>query len=257
MTATRPDRQRFLMLSRELGLTPVAMGTPDFRKSLSAILDGYADHQGAYEIYPLHDDVAKLIAESGLTYTPMLLGRVGSRNGLEYMLATESPHADPKLRRFYYHKDLDRLTRARGTWIVPEEYPFADIAAGAARIVANGGKVALGTNGRVQGLSLHWDMWLLSKGGMPSHDVLRAATIFGADAIGLGAQLGSIEVGKLADLQVLDRNPLTDIRNTTAVKYVMKNGRLYDATTLDQIAPTKTTMGSPWWLALDPGPGDR
>jgi imidazolonepropionase-like amidohydrolase len=257
MSATRPDRQRFLMLSRELGLTATAMGTPDFRKSLSAILDGYADHQGAYEIFPLHDDVAKLIAESGLTYTPMLLGRVGSRNGIEYMLGSESPHADPRLRRFYYHKDLDRLTRARGTWIVPGEYPFEDIAAGAARIVANGGKVALGTNGRVQGLGFHWEMWLLSKGGMPAHDILRAATIFGADAIGLGSQLGSIEVGKLADLQVLDGNPLTDIRNTASVKFVMKNGRLYDAATLDQIAPAKTKLAPPWWLALDPGPGDR
>jgi imidazolonepropionase-like amidohydrolase len=257
LSAPRADRQRFLMIGKELGLTAVAMGATDFKKSLSAILDGYADHQGAYEIFPLHDDVAKLIAESGLTYTPMLLGRVGSRSGMEHMLATENPHADARLRRFYYHKDLDRLTRARGPWIVPAEYPFEDIAAGAARIVAAGGRVALGTNGRIQGLGIHWDMWLLSRGGMPSHDVLRAATIVGADAIGVGSQLGSIEVGKLADLQVLDRDPLTDIRNTSSVRYVMKNGRLYDAATLDQIAPTKTKMDSPWWLALDPGAGDR
>ena len=249
LTATRADRQRFLMVSKELGLTGVATGTPDFKKSLSAIVDGYADHQAAYEIFPLHDDVAKLIAESGTTYTPMLLGRVGSRNGIEHILASETPHADPKVQRFYYHQDLDRLTRARGTWNVPEEYPFGDIASGAARIVAAGGKVALGSNGKLQGLGLHWEMWLLAKGGMPNHDILRAATVFGADAIGVGSQLGSIEVGKLADLQVLDRNPLTDIRNSNSVKYVMKNGRLYDATTLDQIAPTAKKMNTLWWTA--------
>ena len=120
-----------------------------------------------------------------------------------------------------------------------------------------GGKVALGSNGRLQGLALHWEMWLLSKGGMPTHDVLRAATLFGAEAIGVGSQLGSIEVGKLADLQVLDGDPLADIRNTNSVRYVMKNGRLYDATTLDQVAPLREKMGSLWWLALEPKGEDR
>ncbi len=257
LAATRPDRQRFLMASRELGLTPVAVGTPDFRKSLSAILDGYANHQGAYEVFPLQDDVAKLIAESGLTYTPMLLGRVGTRTGIEYILATESPHADAKERHFSYHQDLDRITRARGTWMPPDEYPFHDIAASAARIVAAGGKVGIGSDGRVQGLGFHWEMWLLSKGGMPNHDILRAATVFGAEAIGAGTQLGSIEPGKLADLQVLDRNPLTDIRNTSSLRYVMKNGRLFDASTLDQITPTAKKMDKLWWLQLEPAEGTR
>ena len=115
----------------------------------------------------------------------------------------------------------------------------------------------MGSGGRVQGLALHWEMWLLSKGGMSNHDVLRAATQFGADAIGAGAQLGSIESGKLADLQVLDADPIADIRNTNSVRYVMKNGRLYDAATLDQIAPTRKKMDPLWWLALEPAEEDR
>jgi hypothetical protein len=245
------------MVGKELGFTAVATGAPDFKKSLSAILDGYADHQAAYEVFPLHDDVARLRAESGLTYTPMLLGRVGSRNGYEYMLGTESPHEDARVRRFYYHKDLDRLVRGRGTWIVDNEYPFEAVAAGAARVVAAGGKVAIGTNGRVQGLGLHWDMRLLAKGGMTNHDVLRAATISGADVIGVGSQLGSIEAGKLADLVVLNANPLADIRNASEVKYVMKNGRLYDATTLAQVAPLQQKTDALWWLDLDPTRGTR
>jgi imidazolonepropionase-like amidohydrolase/Tol biopolymer transport system component len=257
LIAQRADRRRFLNVARELGLTAVAVGTPDFKKSLSVILDGYADHQAAYEIFPIHGDVAKLIAESGMTYTPILLGRVGSRNGYEYMLASEKPHNDPRLARFYYHRDLDRQSRGRGTWIVPEEYPFADIARGAAQIAAAGGKVAVGTNGRMQGLGVHWDMWLLAKSGMSNYDVLMAATLNGADAIGAAGILGSIEAGKLADLQVLDANPLTDIRNSNSVRFVMKNGRLYDAATMDQIAPTRTKMAAPWWLALDPSAGDR
>ncbi|MES2522297.1 MAG: amidohydrolase family protein [Gemmatimonadota bacterium] len=257
LSATRADRQRFLTVSREFGLTAVENGSPDFRKSLSAILDGYADHQGAYEIFPLQNDVAKLIAESGLTYTPLLLGRVGARNGMEHIVATESPHSDPKVRRFAYHRDLDRMTRGRITWIAADEYPFDLVAQGAARVVANGGKVALGSNGRVQGLALHWEMWLLAKGGMSNHDILRSATASGAESIGAGAQLGTLETGKLADLQVLDANPLTDIRNTNSVRYVMKNGRLYDANTLDQVAPTRQRMAPLWWSALDPDEEDR
>ena len=257
LNATRPDRQRFLTASRELGLTAVAAGAPDFRKSLSAILDGFANHQGHFEIHPVHGDVARLIAESGMTYTPLLLGRVGARGGMEHILATEAPHADARLQRFYYHKDLDRAVRPRTVWNVAEEYPFVDIAAGAARIAAAGGKVAIGTNGTVQGIALHWNLWMLAKGGLPNHDILRAATMNGADAIGAGAELGSIEVGKLADLQVLDRNPLTDIRHSTSLRYVMKNGRLYDANTLDQIAPSATKLAAPWWAAIDSIGGPR
>ncbi|MGH7467917.1 MAG: amidohydrolase family protein [Longimicrobiales bacterium] len=247
LTATRADRQRFLTVSKELGLTAVTNGSPDFRKSLSAILDGYAGHLGSYEIMPLQNDVAKLIAEAGITYTPMLLGRVGSRQGMEHVLATESPHTDPKVQRFLSHRDIDRLARGRFPWADPVEYPFDLIAQGAARVVAEGGKVALGSNGRVQGLAFHWEMWLLSK-GMRNHDILRAATVSGAESLGLGAQLGSIESGKLADLQVLDANPLSDIRNTNTVRYVMKNGRLYDALTLEQIAPVRRKPDNLWWL---------
>src|SRR5688572_11121921 len=249
LTATRADRQRFLTVAKDLGLTAVAVGSPDFRKSLSAILDGFAAHLGSYEIFPLHNDVAKLIAEAGITYTPMLLGRVGARQGIEHVLATEAPHSDAKVLRFMYHRDIDRLSRGRFQWADPVEYPFDLIAQGAARILANGGKVAVGSNGRVQGLAFHWEMWLLSKGGMQNHDLLRAATLFGAESIGLGAQLGSIESGKLADLQVLDANPLTDIRNTNTVRFVMQNGRLYDAQTLEQIAPERKKPDNVWWLA--------
>ena len=82
----------------------------------------------------------------------------------------------------------------------------------------------------------------MASGGMKPHDVLRAATYFGADAIGHAKDRGTLEVGKLADLQVLDRNPLEDIENTNSIRYVMKNGRLYDGNTLDEVYPRQRKM---------------
>ena len=81
---------------------------------------------------------------------------------------------------------------------------------------------------------------------MSRHDALRAATILGAQAIGLEADLGSIEPGKLADLVILDRNPLDEIRNSTTIRYVMRGGKLSDGETLDEIAPNAKPSSKPW-----------
>jgi imidazolonepropionase-like amidohydrolase len=82
---------------------------------------------------------------------------------------------------------------------------------------------------------------------MSRHDALRAATIVGARAIGLEQDLGSLEPGKLADLVVLNENPLDDIRNSKSIRYVMRGGRLYDGETLDEVAPTPRALPAPWW----------
>ena len=61
-------------------------------------------------------------------------------------------------------------------------------------------------------------------------EALKAATINGAEYIGVGDELGTLEVGKLADLIVLSENPLDNIRHTNTVTHTMINGRLYDIT---------------------------
>jgi imidazolonepropionase-like amidohydrolase len=115
-----------------------------------------------------------------------------------------------------------------------------------------GGRVGIGSHGQLQGLGYHWEMWSLASGGLTPMETLRAATLHGAQIVGLAQDLGSIEPGKLADLVVLDENPLADIHNTNTVRYVVKNGEVFEGSTLDRIWPSEKKLRSLWWWTSSP-----
>ena len=147
-------------------------------------------------------------------------------------------------------KVIDEKFR-RHPWIHPSEYHFPAIAKGVAEIDAAGGNVSLGAHGQLQGLGPHWELWAMAGEGGPQalspHSALRAATLEGADKIGFLPDLGSIEAGKLADLVVLDANPLDDIHNSAKVRYVVKNGEVYEAETLKRIWPAEQELPRFFW----------
>ena len=117
-------------------------------------------------------------------------------------------------------------------------------------LVAAGGRAGVGSHGQLQGLGYHWELWSVASGGLSNHEALRVATVMGAQIIGLGKEVGSLEVGKQADLVVLDRNPLENIRNTNSIRFVMKNGRLYEGETLD-VWPRQKKLTRPFGSRTD------
>ncbi len=126
------------------------------------------------------------------------------------------------------------------------EIRFYYLDGGQGRVLVN-----VGAHGQMPGLGMHWEMWALSEGGMSNHRVLRAATLNGARTLGLEKQIGTLEVGKLADLLVLDANPLENIRNTNTVRYTMVNGRLYDAFSMNEVGNYDRPCSKCFWELAD------
>jgi Tol biopolymer transport system component len=254
MVGNRKQRQWVVQASKELGLMPTTEGGRDMKLDITHAIDGMHGNEHTLPVFPLHKDVVELFAKTKTAYTPTLLVNYGGIIAEEYFYETTEVHDDKKLNRFYPHNVLDDLTRRRRVWARKDEFVFPLAAEAAAKIQRAGGLIGVGGHGQLQGLGYHWEMWGLAMGGMTPREVLKAATIDGAKIIGFEQDLGSIEAGKLADLVVLDRNPLTDIRNTNSVRYVMKNGELYDGETLDQIWPVEKKLPKFWWWDAAPRP---
>jgi Tol biopolymer transport system component len=245
----RRHRQLFVQAAHDLSLSPTNEGDADFMLNLTHILDGHAGVEHTLPTYPLYKDVVQLMVQSQTTNSPVLMLSYGGPTLQEYFTSRFDMRAEPKLKRFWPQAFMDLRTSST-QWRPDDFYAFPKYATEAAKVAAAGGRIAIGSHGNLQGIGYQLELWGFGMGGMPPHEILRAATIVGARAIGHDKDLGSLEVGKLADLQVLDRNPLENIRNSNSVHFVMKNGRLYEAATLDELWPRQRKLPTTqWWMA--------
>jgi len=104
-----------------------------------------------------------------------------------------------------------------------------------------------GAHGQREGLAQHWEIWMMAQGGMTPLQALATGTINPAKEFGLDHQLGSLKAGKLADLIVIDGDPLSDIRQSDRVTHTMVNGRLFDANTMHELFPVKRERKAFHW----------
>ena len=188
------------------------------------------------ELRRSYQDVVQLLTASGMTLTPTIVIQGG------FQLLTLGDGAwldDPRIARLFpaSASEAGRALRAkpvtardladRAALVTPQEKLVADV-------VRGGGRVIAGTDSPINpyGLALLMELEHYVRGGLTPAEAIRSATAVPAEAMGLGADLGTIEPGKLADLVVVDGNPLTAITDLRRTRRVVKDGVLYDVETL-------------------------
>ena len=244
----REQRQQVLQAAREQNINVVPEGGSTFFHNLTMVIDGHTGVEHNIPVAPVYKDVLEIWGASGTGYTPTLIVNYGGLNGELYYYQRDNVWEDEKLLKFTPRSVIDSRSKHR-TMAPIKEYENGHIlvAKTAKDLVAAGVKLNMGAHGQLQGLGAHWETWMLASGGLSNHEALKAATMNGANYIGAGQDIGSIEVGKLADLIVLDKNPLEYIENTKTIEHVMINGRLYDTNTLNEVGNNPKPRAPFYW----------
>jgi imidazolonepropionase-like amidohydrolase/Tol biopolymer transport system component len=244
----REQRQWLLQAIREEGLLAIPEGAAKIHHDITLIADGYSTLEHAIKAGPLYRDVRSLLVSSGIYYVPTLINGIDG-SAEDYFYQESDVFRDEKLLRFTPYAEV--AARARQRTLRPEEdFAFKPLGESAAQVLHEGGRVVLGAHGNRPGIGAHWELWAMAMGGLTPLEALRTATLDAAGALGLDEDLGSIEPGKIADLVVLDANPLQNVRNTSTIRYVMKNGVLWAGATMNEVWPQEQPFAGFYWQIL-------
>jgi len=244
----REQRQQVIQAARELNMEVVPEGGSFFFHNLSMILDGHTTIEHNMPVATLYNDVVQLWKNAGTAYTPTLIVSYGSVSGEYYWYQHSDVWEKERLLRFTPRGIIDTRSRHR-TMLPEEEYVNGHMLVSRHLKKLNdvGVKINMGAHGQLQGLGAHWEIWMMQQGGMTNMEALRTATINPAQSLGFDDWIGTLQPGKLADLIVMDKNPLENIRNTESIRYTMINGRLYDAETMNEIGNYNKTRPKFYW----------
>ena len=229
----REQRQQVIEAARQEGLLSVAEGGSLYQLDMSMIADGITGIEHNVPTLKMYDDVHQFWQQSGAGYTPTLVVTYGGLTSEDYFYQHTDVWKHPILSNFVPPAQLQARSVRRVS--APEEEYRDDDAAAAAKVLMDAGiMVNIGAHGQREGLASHWEMWSFARGGFSPMEALATATINPARYLGMDKDIGSLEQGKLADLVIIDANPLDDIRNTDRISHVMINGRLYRAEDLGE-----------------------
>jgi hypothetical protein len=205
-----------------------------FQHNMTMVVDGHTGIEHAIPVEAVYKDVLQLWGKTEVGYTPTLVVGYGGIWGENYWYHHTNVWENARLMTFVPRQFIDPRSRRRV--VAPEEeYNHINITRTCKNLLDAGVRIQLGAHGQREGLAAHWELWMLAQGGMTPMQALRAGTLDAARYIGLDKDLGSLEPGKLADVLVLEKNPLQNIRDSEAIRYTMLNGRLYDARTMDEV----------------------
>jgi len=242
----RDQRQQVVKASWDHDLMVAAEGGSLYHMDMSLIADGNTSLEHNLPVAAIYDDVVQMYSQTNVAYTPTLSVTYGGVRGENYYYQESDVWEHPILSKHVPPAVLQARSVRRQ--MVPAE-DYADAASGAIskELMEAGVLVSIGGHGQREGLASHWEMWSFARGGMSPIQALRTATTEPARHLGFDNDIGSLEVGKLADLVILSENPLEDIRNTDKVEHVMLGGRLYEAETMNEVHTGDSKRLPYWW----------
>ena len=242
----REQRQQVNEAARREGLMPVAEGGAQYHQDMNLLADGITGIEHNVPTLKMYDDVHQYWQQSGAGYTPTLVVTFGGLTAEDYYYQHTEVWKHPILSRFV-PPDTLRSRSVRRPMAPESDYRDKEAAAAARELLELGINVNIGAHGQREGLAAHWEMWSFVRGGFTPMEALAAATINPARYLQMDADIGSLEKQKLADLVILDANPLEDIRNSDKISHVMANGRLYEARTLRQVHTGESELSPFYW----------
>ena len=242
----RNQRQQVVEAGRELEMMVVPEGGSLLQHNLSMIMDGHTTVEHSLPVANIYDDIRQLWQQSDVAYTPTLGVAYGGIWGENYWYAETDVWKHPKLTQ-YVPMDFLVGKAMRREKAPHNHYNHFNNAEVATELQDLGVEVLSGAHGQREGLAQHWEIWMMAQGGMEPLEALRTTTIDPAKVFGMDHALGSLEEGKLADIIVIDGNPLENIRDTDKVTHTMVNGVLYDATTMDRLLPEPRKRKGFFW----------
>jgi imidazolonepropionase-like amidohydrolase/Tol biopolymer transport system component len=242
----RDQRQQILEAARQLKMEVVPEGGSTFFTNMNMISDGHTGIEHSIPVAPVYKDVISFWNNTKVAYTPTLIVSYGSQWGENYWYDRTNVWENERLMAFTPRPIIDARSRRRTTSEYGD-YGHIEVSKAVKQIAEGGTKVNLGAHGQIQGLGAHWELWMLVQGGMTPLQAIRSATVNGSLYLGMNKEIGSLENGKLADLVIMDANPLDDIRNSEKIKYVMVNGRIYDSLSMNEIGGREKLRGKLWF----------